>query len=80
MRTTLTLDRDIYEAAMHLAKASGRSLGAVVSEMARRGIQRQSSVPSRARSSRFPVVDVPPDAPVIPASRVDRYLDEEGYI
>ncbi|HVA63774.1 MAG TPA: hypothetical protein VNF74_08620 [Terriglobales bacterium] len=79
MRTTITLDPDIYEAAMHVARGSGQRLGKVISEMARRGLQR-APAPARRAKSPFPVVQVPPGTPVIPASRVQRFLDEEGYI
>lgn len=37
MRTTVTLDDDVYEAAKALAKASGKTLGQVLAELARRG-------------------------------------------
>lgn len=77
MRTTLTLDADVYAAAVHLARASGRRLGAVVSELARRGLKPAESPRARGRK-RFATFTVSPDAPIIPASRVQKYLDEEG--
>lgn len=73
MRTTVTLDDDVYDAAMRLSRASGERLGKVLSMLARRGLK---PAPAR-RSSRFPVFDVPPNAPVIPASRIQRLIDEE---
>jgi hypothetical protein len=75
MRTTVTLDQDVYEAAAHMARVSGERLGKVLSELARRGLQ---PPPRRKTSKRFPTFDVPPGAPVIPASRVQRVIDEEG--
>ena len=51
MRTTVTLDQDVYEVALHLSRSSGE---------------------------RFPTFEVAPDAPVIPATRIQRILDEEG--
>lgn len=77
MRTTVTLDRDVYEASMHLARVSGRRLGKVLSELARRGLMKEAPVPAKGKK-RFPTFQVPPDAPVIPASRVQEVLDEEG--
>lgn len=77
MRTTVTLDPDVYEAAAHLARTSGQRLGKVLSVLARRGLQRPTPVSPRGKR-RFPVFDVPPGAPVIPASRVQEVLDEEG--
>lgn len=81
MRTTVTLDQDVYEAAMHLSRASGKRLGKVLSELARRGIKQQPPAPKKRKRGewKWPTVDVPPDAPVIPASRIQRILDEEGY-
>jgi hypothetical protein len=79
MRTTVTLDDDVYEAALHLSRTSGKRLGQIVSELARRGLRRPDQ-PKRRRPGRFPTFDVPPDAPVIPASRVQRIIDEEGYL
>ena len=38
MRTTLTIDDDVLLAAKDLARGGGSSIGAVVSELARRGL------------------------------------------
>ncbi len=78
MRTTLTLDSDVYEAAAHLSRVSGRRLGKVLSELARRGLTRVPP-PNRKGGRRFPVFEVPPNAPVIPASRIQKVIDEEGF-
>ena len=77
MRTTVTLDEDVYHAAAHLSRASGERLGKVLSSLARRGLA-PPTTSSKPRSRRFPTFDVPPDAPVIPASRVQRVIDEDG--
>jgi len=77
VRTTITVDDDVYQAAMHLSRTSGERLGKVLSTLARRGLK-PADVPSRRSTRRFPVFDVPPDAPVIPASRIQRVIDEEG--
>jgi hypothetical protein len=74
MRTTLTLDRDVFEAAQALARASGKRLGQVVSELARRGLRAR---PASASSGGVPVFAVPPDAPIIPADRARDLLAEE---
>jgi len=79
MRTTVTLDDDVYEAAMHLSRGSGERLGKVLSMLARRGLK-PGKPPARRSSRRFPVFDVPANAPVIPASRLQRVLDEEGLV
>lgn len=78
MRTTVTLDDDVYEAAIHLSRTSGRRLGKVLSELARRGLTRVPK-PARRGKRRFPTFEVPSEAPIIPASRVQKVIDEEGY-
>jgi hypothetical protein len=77
MRTTVTLDDDVYQAALHVSRSSGERLGKVLSTFARRGIT-SVKPPSRKSSRRFPIFDVPPGAPIIPASRIERVMDEEG--
>jgi hypothetical protein len=76
MRTTVTLDQDVYEAAMHLSRSTGRRLGKIISELARRGLKQRAAI--RRDKSGLPVFEVPPDAPVIPASRIQEIIDEEG--
>lgn len=74
MRTTVTLDDDVYEAAKTLAEGSGKSLGDVLSVLARKGLR-----PESARSEgELPVFAVPPDARVIPGSRAAELLADEG--
>jgi hypothetical protein len=77
MRTTVTLDDDIYQAAAHLARTTGQRLGKVLSELVRRSLARPAPPPAKGRR-RFPGFEVPSDAPIIPASRVQKVIDEEG--
>ncbi len=77
VRTTITLDDDVYRAAMHLARSTGKRLGQVLSELARRGLRPEKNF-ERTGKSRFPAFKVPADAPVIAASRVQEAIDEEG--
>jgi hypothetical protein len=78
MRTTVTLDRDVYDAATHLSRVSGERLGKVLSDLARRGL-RQAPPSRRAGNRRFPTFDVPQGAPVIPAARIQKVIDEEEF-
>lgn len=72
MRTTLQVDDDVLDAARQIAAADGRSVGAVISDLARRSLR-----PAGIRRTRgMPVFDVPPDAPPITAEDVTRALDE----
>lgn len=73
----MTLDDDVYQAALHLSRVSGERLGKVLSALLRRGLA-PVTPPTRESSRRFPVFDVPPGAPLIPASRIERVIDEEG--
>jgi hypothetical protein len=75
MRTTVTLDDDVYKAALHLSRISGERLGKTLSTLVRRGLVARPLVTTR----RFPMFDVPPRARVIPASRINRVIAEEGY-
>ena len=74
MRTTISLDDDIYQAAKALADASGENLGLVVSTLARKGLKVQESFGER---NGLAVFQVPADAPVIPGDSATRLLAEE---
>jgi hypothetical protein len=74
MRTTVTLDDDVFEAAQSLAASSGKKLGAVLSQLARRGLRSQ---PAAARKNGLPVFPVAPDAPVIPSDRAAKLLSDD---
>ncbi|SHN80446.1 hypothetical protein SAMN05660350_02932 [Geodermatophilus obscurus] len=73
MRTTLDLDDDVVAAARELATEQRRSLGSVVSELARRGL-----TPARVDTEGgLPVIRVPSGSPAITAAMVRRALDED---
>jgi hypothetical protein len=73
MRTTLDLDDDVIAAARELAAAEKRSLGSVVSELARRGL-----TPARVETEGdLPVVRVPAGSAPITPEMVRRGLDED---
>ncbi|HEX3526208.1 MAG TPA: antitoxin [Thermoanaerobaculia bacterium] len=82
MRTTVTLDDDVYEAAQAHARATGKRLGRVLSEMARQALEPSGrrTKPSAKEVSRFPVFEVPANARVIPASRIQKALDDDGIV
>jgi hypothetical protein len=62
MRTTLTLDDDVYQAVATLSQTSGLSLGKVLSKVARQGLKPK---PIKKKKNGFPTFDVPKDAPMI---------------
>jgi len=73
MRTTLNLDDDIVRAARSLAREQGRSLGEVLSDLARRGLE----PPSELRYERgFPVFVVKEGAGPLTPEMVARAADD----
>lgn len=73
MRTTLDIDEDVMLAARELAAQERRPIGAVISDLARRGL-----TPARVDAGgRFPVILSPADAPPITPEMVRRALDED---
>jgi hypothetical protein len=72
MRTTLNIDEDVVAAARELASGERRSLGSVVSELARRGL-----TPGQVETDDgLPVIRVPAGTPPITPEMVRRALDE----
>jgi len=74
MRTTLQVDDDILQAAKVLARSQQRSLGKVISDLARRGLQ-----PSGKQSIHqgFPVFTVADDAALVTDADIKAALDDE---
>lgn len=73
MRTTLDLDEDVVVAARELAADTRRSLGSVISELARRGL-----TPAQVEADDgLPVIRVPAGTPPITPHMVRRALDED---
>lgn len=67
MRTTLQIEDDVLQAARSLAQTESKSLGQVISELARKGLHPQHREGDR---SGFPVFNVPSDAFPITLERV----------
>ena len=81
MRTTVTLDDDVYEAAAAHARATGKRLGQVLSEMARHALRAPRAPRRRSgKAARFVGFDVPRGAKQILASQVQVALDEDGIV
>lgn len=73
MRTTLNIDEDVVAVARELAAGEHRSLGSVISELARRGL-----TPARVEADGgLPVIRVPTGTPPITPEMVRRALDED---
>lgn len=73
MRTTLEIDDQVLAAARAVARASGRSLGKVISDLARAGL---APAPAVAEDDLLPAFAVPADAPPITDEMVAAALDE----
>jgi hypothetical protein len=72
VRTTLNIDDDVVAAARELAAGQSRSLGSVISELARRGL-----TPARVGADGdVPVIRVPVGTPPITPELVRRALDD----
>jgi hypothetical protein len=80
MRTTLDLDDAVLEAARTAARSTRRSIGAVISEWARRGVSaapRERNARADGRG-RVPTFDVRRGAPLIDIAVIKELLDDEG--
>jgi hypothetical protein len=73
MRTTLTIDDDLLEAARSIARSENRSIGKVISDLARRGLAPRSEGGSR---SGFPVFQVDSDVSPITSEMVRRAAED----
>jgi predicted transcriptional regulator len=73
MRTTLNIDDDVLDVARSVAAAENKSVGTVLSELARRGLVLRSKSKKRLR---FPVFNVPRHAVPLTLERVNDALDE----
>lgn len=75
MRTTINLDDDVGRAARELARTSGKRLGKVVSELARRGLKARAEL---GRKAGFPIFRVGAEAEIIPADRARKLLEDDS--
>jgi len=73
MRTTLSLDDDVLLAAKAIAGQQGRSLGDVVSELARRTLQRPVA---KAERNGIPLLASLSDSPPVTIDLVNALRDE----
>jgi hypothetical protein len=74
VRTTLDIDDDVLAAARSLARGSGRSIGSVLSELARGGLSRSASTGPGAGG--FPTFGVRSGRPIT-SEMVRAALDDE---
>lgn len=75
MRTTVNIDGELLQVAKSLAQARSVSLGTIVSELMRKGMEAERR-PSAHRKSGFPVFSVPRGARSITLEDVKKAEDE----
>ncbi len=73
MRTTIDIDDDVLLAAKELARAGKRTLGQVISDLARRAMTREVRVSKKHGLPLFPVL---PEASVVTLELVNQLRDE----
>ena len=74
MRTTLAIDDDVLAAAKGLAERDHKSLGEVISSLARKGLR--PSEPAGNTRNGVPLLPVRPDAVPVTLELVNRLRDE----
>lgn len=75
MRTTLAIDDDVLAAAKHLAERERRSVGAVISALARQGLSRGVRGACAVRNG-VPLLAVRKGAAVVTLELVNQLRDE----
>jgi hypothetical protein len=73
MRTTLSIDPEVLSAARRIAAARSKSIGEVISELARRGLEARGKTGSRQG---FPVFKVSNQAPPLTLEEIHQDADE----
>lgn len=73
MRTTVDLEEDVLLAAKEIARQQGRTLGRVLSDLARQALTQRAAVATKHGLPQFPVQ---PDAGVVTLDLVNRLRDE----
>ena len=74
MRTTLVIEEDVHQSALALARESGKSLGDVISELARMGLQRRAE-PGKMRNGIL-LLHREADGPIITSDTIRDLLHE----
>ena len=83
VRTTLTIDDSLLEAAREVANRTGRSIGEIISEWALRGLRGSPGAGETAKARRnsrliFPAFPVRADAAPVTGEIVHRLIEDES--
>jgi hypothetical protein len=81
MRTTLDIDDDVLDAAKELARAEGKTMGEVISDLARRALTQPSygglaDGPAHSDTGGFPTLPVTGPGSIVTTDMVRRLQDE----
>jgi len=81
MRTSITLDEDVYQQATLYARGRGVTLSTAISEMARKGVEAMQSTSPSPRLKRAPngLLIIPSDGRVITSEMVKAALEEDEF-
>lgn len=74
MRTTVTIDDDVLEAAKAMAEQQNKPLGKIISDLARRALARPK--PGKTRNG-VPLLAPRPGAPLVTLETVNALRDEQ---
>ncbi len=77
MRTTLNIDDAVLAAAKEIAEAQNSSAGAIISDLARKGLAITTGDNSQ-RKTGFPVFSVPASARPLTSATIKSILADEG--
>ena len=73
MRTTLAIDDDVLVAAKAMAEQQNRSIGEVISDLARKSLRKPQP---RSRRNGIPLLGVKPGGAIVTGEIVNRLRDE----
>jgi len=73
MRTTVTIDDDLYVKVKQIAEESGHTFGQVISQLARKGLDAEAPCETESVA---PVFRIMVGAAMIPGNRTVVFLDE----
>jgi len=76
MRTTLSIDDDVLAFAKHLADRERRSLGEVISALARQGLRRDPAAGAAPMRNGLPLLPLKPAAAPVTLELVNQLRDE----
>jgi hypothetical protein len=77
MRITVEIDAAVLAAAKEIARTRGQTLGVVISELVRKGMENARQA-AQCQHAGFPVFEVPPDAQALTVQSVQAIIDYEG--